>query len=87
LSLITTHLGFLAAVIGWVWLALFLRPNLPYILRTEDSSHPYFGLAFLGALGLLLLEAFEQRWLIENPEEHPVGLESVSTQQSPKAKE
>ncbi len=58
-----THLTFLAVVVGWVWLCIFLKPHLPYILTTEDSSHPYFGLAFLGILVLLGIEAVEQRWL------------------------
>lgn len=58
-----THLAFLAIVTGWVWLAVTLKPYLPYFLRTDDTSHPYFGLAFVGILGLLLLEAIEQRWL------------------------
>ena len=57
------HATFLVIVIGWVWLLLALRPSLPYILRTEDSSRPYFGLVFLGVLALLLLELFEQRQL------------------------
>ena len=60
-----THLTFLVAVVAWVWLCLVLKPHLPYILTTEDTSHPYFGLAFLGICGLLGIEAIEQRWLRE----------------------
>jgi hypothetical protein len=63
-----THLTFLAIVVGWVWLLMFLRPHLPYFLRTEDTSRPYFGLVFLGILGLLFIEYLEQRWLRPDPE-------------------
>jgi hypothetical protein len=61
--LLKNHLGFLIAVIAWVWLLIRLIPHLPYILRTEDTSHPYFGLIFIGVLGLMLLELYEQKWL------------------------
>ena len=57
------HSIYLAIVIGWVWLLLASRPYVPYILRTEDSSRPYFGLIFLGVLGVLGVEYFEQRHL------------------------
>jgi hypothetical protein len=57
------HAAYLFVVVLWVWLLVALSPHLPYILRTEDTTHPYFGLAFLGVLGLLLLEAAEQRSL------------------------
>jgi hypothetical protein len=62
-GLLLTHLTFLAIVCGWVWLCVVLIPYLPYFLTSEDTSHPYFGLAFLGTLGLLGIEAIEQRWL------------------------
>ena len=62
-----THLTFLAVVVAWVWLCIVLKPYLPYFLTTEDSSHPYFGLAFLGIFGLLGIEAIEQRWLRSEP--------------------
>ena len=62
-KILLVHSTFLVIVIGWVWLLLALRPSLPYILRTEDSTRPYFGLVFLGVLALLLLEYFEQRQL------------------------
>jgi hypothetical protein len=63
IKLLMNHLAFLMAVVAWVWLLIGLIPHLPYILRTEDSSHPYFGLIFIGVLGLMLLELYEQRWL------------------------
>jgi hypothetical protein len=62
------HSTFLVIVIGWVWLLRAVGPSLPYILRTEDSSRPYFGLVFLGVLTLLLLELYEQRHLRGNAE-------------------
>jgi hypothetical protein len=62
-GVLLTHATFLAIVISWVWLGLVLRPHLPYILTSEDTSHPYFGLGFLGVVGLLLLELVEQRML------------------------
>jgi hypothetical protein len=62
-SVLCAHTMFLLVAVLWVWLLIALMPRLPYILRTEDSSHPYFGLAFIGVLGLLLLEAVEQRSL------------------------
>jgi len=62
-GVLLTHATFLAIVVGWVWMGLALRPYLPYILTTEDSSHPFFGLGFLGVVGLLLLELIEQRML------------------------
>ena len=62
-GMLVTHLTFLAIVIGWVWLLNFLRPQLPYFLRTEDTTRPYFGLIFLGILGLLGIEYAEQRGL------------------------
>jgi hypothetical protein len=65
-GVILTHLTFLAIVCGWVWLCVVLVPYLPYILTTEDSSHPYFGLAFIGTVGLLGIEAIEQRYLKPN---------------------
>jgi hypothetical protein len=61
------HLTFLAIAVAWVWFCVSIRTHLPYILTTEDTSHPYFGLAFLGILGLLLLESFEQRFLQPGP--------------------
>ena len=57
------HSTFLLIVIGWVWALLTVRPKLPYILRMEDSATPYRGLVFLGVLGLLGVEYFEQRQL------------------------
>ena len=60
---VVAHSIYLAVVIGWVWLLLISRPRLPYILRTEDTSHPYFGLVFVGVLGVLAIEYFEQRHL------------------------
>ena len=70
-SVVLTHISFLTIVIGWVWLLLFVKPLLPYILSTEDSSHPYFGLAFLVILGLLLIEAIEQRRLSPETTNNP----------------
>ena len=61
--LLLVHAAFLAVVVGWVWLGLALRPYLPYILTTEDTTHPYFGLAFLGIVGLLMIELAEQHQL------------------------
>jgi hypothetical protein len=58
-----SHATYLSVAILWVWLLIRLSPRLPYILRTEDTNRPYFGLAFIGILGLLLLEALEQRSL------------------------
>jgi hypothetical protein len=57
------HANFLAIVVGWVWLLIAVAPHLPYFLRTEDSDRPYFGLAFIGIVGLMVLEMFEQRFL------------------------
>lgn len=65
-GVILTHLTFLAVVCGWVWLCVILIPYLPYFLTTEDTSRPYFGLAFIGIIGLLGIEAVEQRWLKPN---------------------
>jgi hypothetical protein len=65
-GVILTHLTFLAIVCGWVWLCVVLIPYLPYILTTEDTNRPYFGLGFIGTVGLLGLEAIEQRWLNPN---------------------
>ena len=62
-AMILTHLTFLAVVSGWVWFCMIVRPYLPYILTTEDTGRPYFGLTFFGILGLLGIEAVEQRWL------------------------
>jgi hypothetical protein len=61
-----THLTFLAIVCGWVWLCVVLIPYLPYFLTTEDTSRPYFGLAFIGIIGLLGIETIEQHWLNPN---------------------
>jgi hypothetical protein len=58
-----THSTFLAIVVSWVWLLSVLAPHLPYAFRTEDTNRPYFLLAFVGILGLMLLEMIEQRWL------------------------
>lgn len=60
---LATHALYLAIAMLWVWFLIVSIPYLPYILRTEDTSHPYFGLTFIGVLGLLLLEAAEQRSL------------------------
>ena len=62
-AIVLTHLTFLLIAVGWDWLCVILRTHLPYFLRTEDTSRPYFGLAFLGILGLMCLEAVEQ-WYI-----------------------
>jgi len=61
--LLLLHAAFLALVVGWICLGLALRPYLPYILTTEDTTHPYFGLAFMGIIGLLMIELAEQRQL------------------------
>jgi hypothetical protein len=79
-----THLSFLAIVITWVWLCVRIRTRLPYIFTTEDSSHPYFGLAFLGILGLLLLENFEQKFLQPTPEPGTHTSQSELSQVDPK---
>ena len=65
-GIVLTHLTFLAIVCGWVWLCVVLIPYLPYFLTTEDTSRPYFGLAFIGIIGLLGIEAIEQHWLNPN---------------------
>lgn len=65
-GVILTHLTFLAIVCGWIWLCVVLIPYLPYFLTTEDTSRPYFGLAFIGIIGLLGIEAVERRWLNPN---------------------
>jgi len=62
-KLALNHSKFLVAVVAWVWLLKEAKPRLPYLLRTEDTSHPYFGLIFIGVLGLMMLELYEQRWL------------------------
>jgi hypothetical protein len=62
-SVLYAHTMFLLVAALWVWLLIALIPHLPYFLRTEDTNRPYFGLAFIGVLGLLLLEAMEQRSL------------------------
>jgi hypothetical protein len=62
-AILRIHLTFLALVAGWVGLCIALIPHLPYFLRTEDTRRPYFGLAFFGILGLLFMEAVEQRFL------------------------
>ena len=68
-----THFTFLAIVVAWVWFCVSIRTRLPYILTTEDTNHPYFGLAFLGILGLLLLENFEQKFLQPRPASDPLS--------------
>lgn len=68
-KLLLAHANFLAVVVVWVWLLIAWAPHAPYILRTEDSDRPYLGLAFIGVLGLTLLEMFEQRFLL--PELNP----------------
>jgi hypothetical protein len=60
-GILLTHATYLAIVVGWVWFLIAIAPHVPYILRTEDSNRPYFGLAFIGILGLLFLELVEQR--------------------------
>jgi hypothetical protein len=62
-SELLSHALFLSIAVLWVWFLIVISPHVPYILRTEDTSHPYFGVAFIGVLGLLLLEACEQRTL------------------------
>ncbi len=79
-SVFLTHIWFLTIVIGWVWLLLFVKPHLPYILTTEDGSHPNFGLAFLGILGLLLIEAVEQRRLAPEATNNAVHTETKALQ-------
>jgi hypothetical protein len=81
-EILLTHLSFLVIVVGWVWLCVVLKPHLPYFLRTEDTSRPYFGLAFLGILGLLGIEAIEQRWLEPNAEADAFAPENNSSQRS-----
>jgi len=61
--ILLTHANFLAIVVAWVWLLIALAPHLPYVFRMEDSRRPYFGLAFVGILGLMLLEMIEQKYL------------------------
>jgi hypothetical protein len=75
-AVILTHLTFLAIAAGWVKLCIVLIPYLPYFLLTEDTNRPYFGLSFLGILGLMLLEAVEQRYL--RPEPEADGLRSAN---------
>jgi hypothetical protein len=58
-----THATYLVIVAAWVWLLIVLSPHAPYFLRAEDSGRPYFGMAFIGVFGLMLLEAAEQRSL------------------------
>jgi len=60
-NVLVTHATYLTIVVGWVWSLIAIAPHVPYILRTEDSDRPYFGLAFIGILGLLFLEMVEQR--------------------------
>jgi len=62
-NILLTHATYLAIVVAWIWLLTALAPHLPYAFRTEDTSRPYFLLAFFGILGLMLLEMIEQRWL------------------------
>jgi lysylphosphatidylglycerol synthetase-like protein (DUF2156 family) len=79
-SIFLTHISFLTIVVAWVWLVLFVKPHLPYILSTEDSSHPYFWLAFLGILGLLLIEAIEQRRLAPEATNNSANTETKALQ-------
>jgi len=65
-GILLTHATYLAIVVGWIWLCLALRPHLPYFLTSEDTSRPYYGLTFLGLVGLLLLEMMEQKSLRKN---------------------
>lgn len=71
-----THCTSLAIVVAWIWFCVSIKTHLPYILTTEDTSHPYFGLAFLGILGLLLLENFEQKSLQFKPESNALTSQS-----------
>jgi hypothetical protein len=73
------HGIYLCVVLLWVWFLIALSPHLPYILRTEDTTHPYFGVAFIGVLGLLLLEALEQRSLRRAPNDQGYRAENQST--------
>jgi hypothetical protein len=63
------HGLYLCVAVLWIWCLIAIGPHLPYILRTEDTSHPYFGLAFIAVLGLLLLEAAEARSLRQTARE------------------
>lgn len=67
-AILLTHLSFLALVVAWVWLALMLKLYMPYFLTTEDTGRPYYGLAFMGILGLMGFEAIEQRFLRPEPD-------------------
>jgi hypothetical protein len=78
-DILVTHASFLAIVIGWVWLCIFLAPHLPYFLRTEDTRRPFFGLAFLGIFGLMCIEYLEQRWLRPDPEIGVLDSEKASS--------
>jgi hypothetical protein len=81
-GVVMTHLSFLLIVVAWVWLCIFLRPYLPYFLTMEDTRRPYFGLAFLGIIGLMCLEFVEQRWLRLEREVGVSDAKNVSMQQS-----
>ena len=62
-GILLTHATYSAIVVGWIWLCVALRPHLPYFLTSEDTSRPYYGLTFLGLVGLLLLEMMQQKSL------------------------
>ena len=62
-GILLTHATYSGIVVGWIWLCVALRPHLPYFLTSEDTSRPYYGLTFLGLVGLLLLEMMEQKSL------------------------
>jgi hypothetical protein len=81
-GVLLTHLTFLAIVCGWVWLCIVLKPYLPYFLTTEDTNRPYFGLAFLGTVGLFGLEAIEEHWLKPDMESSSTVPKSISSQHS-----
>jgi hypothetical protein len=78
-SALLPHCIYLFIVLLWVWFLIVLSPHLPYILRTEDTSHPYFGLAFIGVFGLMLLEAMEQRSLRRTANDQADHSDSSST--------